>query len=233
MATDIREPSLEIPPLRPGDRLTRAEFERRWEAMPQVKRAELIDGEVIMPAAASSRHSGSHFDMIGWLAYYRYQTPGTEGHAEHSVRFDDSNEPQPDALLRIKESCGGRSRVDSEGYLDNGPELICEVALTSVAIDLGRKLHLYQRFGVQEYLVWRVADKIIDWFLLRNGRYERLVRSADRIFRSEVFPGLWLDADALTADDSQRWLAIAQRGLGSPEHAAFVAELLQRGGSTI
>ena len=44
MATDIRDPATAVPPLRHGDRLTRAEFERRWDAMPDVTRAELLDG---------------------------------------------------------------------------------------------------------------------------------------------------------------------------------------------
>jgi hypothetical protein len=39
-----------IPPLRDGDRLTRDEFLRRWDAMPDVKWTELIDGVVHMPS---------------------------------------------------------------------------------------------------------------------------------------------------------------------------------------
>jgi len=56
MATDITALGVEMPPLRDGDRLTRAEFERRWDAMPEVTKAELIDGVVHMPAALSIDH---------------------------------------------------------------------------------------------------------------------------------------------------------------------------------
>jgi hypothetical protein len=37
-----------IPPLENGDRLTRAEFERRYDAMPNLKKAELIKGIVYL-----------------------------------------------------------------------------------------------------------------------------------------------------------------------------------------
>jgi hypothetical protein len=39
-----------VPPLETGDRLTRAEFLRRWEAHPEIKKAELIGGRVFMPS---------------------------------------------------------------------------------------------------------------------------------------------------------------------------------------
>ena len=39
-----------LPPLHDGDRLTSDEFIRRWEAMPDLKHAELIDGIVQMPS---------------------------------------------------------------------------------------------------------------------------------------------------------------------------------------
>src|SRR5438067_1488278 len=39
-----------IPPLEPGDRLSRAEFERRYDAMPALKKAELIEGVVYWPS---------------------------------------------------------------------------------------------------------------------------------------------------------------------------------------
>lgn len=40
--------TLQVPPLENGDRLSRAEFERRYAAMPHVKNAELINQTVYM-----------------------------------------------------------------------------------------------------------------------------------------------------------------------------------------
>jgi Uma2 family endonuclease len=228
MATDIRVPAVGIPPLRDGDRLTRAEFERRWDAMPEVKKAELIEGVVHMPPALSIDHGAPHFDLIAWLGWYKTLTLGIGGADNASIRFNDRNMPQPDALLRILDTHGGRCRVTDDRYLEGGPELIAEISRTTKDIDLGVKRDVYRRFGVQEYIVWRVTDRAVDWFALRGGVYEPLAPGGDGITRSEVFPGLWLDAAALINGDSPRVLTAAQLGHGSPEHNAFIAELRRR-----
>jgi Uma2 family endonuclease len=229
MATDITQPGLEIPPLRHGDRLTRAEFERRCEAMPELEHAELINGVVHMTPVSRS-HGQQHFNLSSILGYYQMQTPGTEGALSTSIRFDDENMPQPDSLLRILETHGGRSRVDEDEYYTIGPELVMEVARSSSPYDLGEKRVMYQRFGVPEYIVWRVEDQAVDHYLLRGGAYERIPLGSDGIYRSEQFPGLRIDMPALYAKDWSRILAVAQLGIGSPEHLAFVAELRRRAG---
>jgi Uma2 family endonuclease len=214
-----------IPPLETGDRLTRPEFERRYAAMPHVKKAELIEGVVYMPSPVSNEHAAPHFDLIGWLTHYLAATPGIAGGDNGTVRLDLDNEPQPDAFLRILAEHGGQSRVDQDGYISGAPELVAEVARSSVSIDLHNKLNAYRRNGVREYIVWRVEDRTIDWFVLREGRYEPLVPSADGLHRSEVLPGLWLDAAALLRGDLMAVFQAVQRGLDSPEHAAFVRRL--------
>jgi hypothetical protein len=86
-------------------------------------------------------------------------------------------------------------------------------------------LHVYRRNGVREYLVWRVLDRAVDWFVLRAGQYERLTPDPEGLLHSEAFPGLWLDVTALLEGDVAGVLAAVQRGLSSPEHNAFVARL--------
>ena len=223
MATDLRDPATAVPPLRNGDRLTRAEFERRWDAMPDLKNAELLDGRVYLMPPVSIDHGAPHFDLIGWLAMYRMLTPGVEGADNASVRFDDANVPQPDALLRVTR--GGSSRVDDDRVLSGPPEFVAEVARSSKGYDLGLKLAIYRRHGVREYLVWRVDDEAVDWFALRPTGYEPLPAGADGIVRSEVLPGLSLDPAALAAGDAAALLRAAQLGHGSPEHNAFVRRL--------
>ena len=65
----------------------------------------------------------------------------------------------------------------------------------------------------------------LHWFVLRDGRFERQPPGDDGIYRSEVFPGLWLDPSALFADDLERLVAVVDLGVATPEHAAFVARL--------
>lgn len=220
-------PLLEVPPLRDGDRLGRVEFEKRWEAMPEVKHAELIDGVVQMPAL-SRHHAVSHFGLIGWLWMYQVLTPGSEGADNASVRFDNNNMPQPDALLRVLESHGGQCCGTSDGYLEGAPELVVEISHTTTDADLGPRREVYRRHRVQEYIVWRVADRELDWFVLRGGYYLTIDPDPDGITRSEVFPGLWLDAPALLRGDTARVLTASQLGHGSPEHTAFIAALRWR-----
>jgi len=213
-----------VPPLENGDRLTRDEFERRYEAMPHLKKAELIEGVVYVPSPVRYRHHGApHAHLISWLGQYAAGTPGVDVSDNSTVRLDLDNEPQPDVLLLIAPACGGQARLSSDDYIEGSPELVAEVASSSVSYDLHAKLHVYRRNGVREYLVWRVLEQAIDWFVLRAGQYERLPVDTNGWLRSEVFPGLWLDPGALVQGDLATVLALVQQGLGSPEHATFVA----------
>lgn len=215
-----------IPPLRDGDRLTADEFERRFDTMPDLKKAELIDGVVYMPPPVSDEeHGGPHFDVISWLGMYRSVTPGIAGGSESTLRLDPRSRPQPDAYLRIVPESGGQARRDPGGYLVGGPELIVEVAASSAPLDLGPKLNTYQRHGVRKYIVWHVPDRTVHWFALRGDRYDPLPPDPDGVYRSEVFPGLWLDPAALTGGDVSRLVQVLQQGTATPEHAAFVARL--------
>lgn len=217
------------PPLETGDHLTRPEFERRYEAMPNVKKAELIEGVVYMPSPVrAEQHGNPHADLIGWMAFYRANKLGLRVSADASLRLDLDNEPQPDAVIYVEPAFGGLARIDDEGYLVGGPELVAEVAASTVSLAHNTKLRVYRRNNIREYIIWRVEDQAIDWFVLRQGNYEQLPRTADGFLCSEQLPGLWLDPDALLRFDLARVLQVLQQGLTSSEHAAFVAQLQQR-----
>jgi|GEM_PF-2210642 hypothetical protein len=80
-----------------------------------------------------------------------------------------------------------------------------------------------------EGIVYR-RNRTIDWFVLRGGRYEPLAAATDGLCRSEVLPGLWLDAAALLPGDLLTVFQMMQRGLGSLEHATFVRRLQEVAG---
>lgn len=214
------------PWLEPGDRLTRAEFERRYEAMPKVEKAELIEGVVYMPSPVRLEYHGiPHAEMMCWLGHYKAFTPGLRVADNTSVRLDIENEPQPDGLLMIDPAWGGQARISDDDYIEGAPEFVAEIAASSASIDLDAKLRVYQRNQVQEYLVWRVIEDAVDWFVLRDTQYQRLqVDDAGR-YRSQVLPGLWLDAAALIRKDTSSVLKVLQEGIASPEHAEFVRRL--------
>lgn len=228
-----------LPPLQNGDHLSREEFRRRYEAMPWLKKAELIEGVVYLPSDISSKEGSSlaspvsnryhgvpHFKLIGWLAFYQAFTLGTEGGDNSSLRLAlGDNEPQPDAFLRILAEHVGQSKTSEDGYVVGAPELIGEIAASSVSYDLHSKLRAYQRNGVLEYVVWRVYDEEIDWYVLKEGRFDKLLADADGIYRSRVFPGLWLNPIALVAGNTAEVIGVLQRGIATPEHAEFVGQL--------
>lgn len=220
-------PTAPIPPLASGDRLSWPEFERRYKAHPTDQKFELIDGVVYMSSPVSHRfHSNPHFNLIGWLGQYQAFTPGVQGGDNATLRLDVDNAPQGDAFLIILPSHGGRVRIDDDGYVVGGPELVAEVAASSASLDANAKRRVYERNGVREYILWRVYDQAIDWFALRDGAYQPIPMT-DGVYRSEVLPGLWLDPAALIAGQTLQVRQVGERGLASPEHAAFVTRLQQ------
>jgi Uma2 family endonuclease len=207
-------PPVKMPPLENGDRLTRYEFERRYHAMPDGKKAELIEGIVYMASPVRiTKHGLPHAYIIGWLTTYQASNPGVQVGDNATVIFDMDNEPQPDALLRKKE--GGSSRITADDYVAGAPELIVEIAASTASIDRHKKLHVYRRNGVQEYIIWRVDDGELDWFYLKDGEYLPRETNSSGIICSEVFPGLWLDKAALLSGDMAKVLAVLQQGLAS------------------
>ncbi len=211
-------------PLIEGQRLDQATFHERYEAMPQGIRAELIGGIVSMPSPVGKRHYISTANAVGWLWTYRSRTLGTELGDNGSTALDDLGEVQPDAFLRILPEHGGQTQ-DYGKIIRGAPELLVEVADSSRDIDLGQKLLDYERSGALEYLVFAIDPDEIFWHARRGGRLVQIAPDADGLYRSTVFPGLWLDPKAMIADDSLGILRALEQGLGSPEHAAFVAAL--------
>jgi Uma2 family endonuclease len=217
-----------VPRLENGQRLTRDEFERRYDAMPDLKKAELIEGVVYVPLPVSHRsHGRPHAHVTCWLAVYAGGTAGVDVGDNSSVRLDLANMPQPDCSLFIQPEHGGRVRIGEEGYIEGPPELAAEVAASSASYDLGVKKDAYLRHGVLEYVVWQVLEGKIDWFVSEEGQFKTLAPGEDGILRSLVFPGLWLDPGALLRGDLSAVIATVQRGLDSSAHAEFLARLKQ------
>ena len=212
--------------LREGDRLTRDEFERRYFAMPWVKKAELIEGRVHMASPVRiTEHSNPHGRIQGWIGTYEAETPGVLQGDNATVRLDATNEVQPDACLIRRASVGGQTRIGADGMLDGPPELVIEVSASSVSTDRHAKRRVYERCGVGEYLLLDTEQGRVDWWMRRAEGFVPLLPDDDGIIRSEVFPGLWLDVPALLGGNMRRVLAVLRAGLDSVDHGAFSASL--------
>jgi hypothetical protein len=216
----------EAPPLVHGDNLSREEFLRRWELHPGIKKAELIGGVVYMPSPVSRSHGISDIFGGAWLVNYHVATPGTEpGHNATVLLLEDA--PQPDDLLRILPEYGGASWTEGD-YIAGSPELMVEICRSSAAYDLHQKLDLYREAKVQEYLAILLYEEEVRWHSLKKGKYQLIHPGSDGLWRSRVFPGLWLDGKALLKNDMRTVLNRLQEGIDSPEHQAFVEQLARR-----
>ena len=221
----FRRPLRGPPALQNGDRLRSQEFLRRYEAMPDLKKAELIEGIVYMGSPVSAEHGEPDGLIHTWLGLYAAKTPGIRFFANTTVILDADNTPQPDACLCLKPGRVGRTRISPKKYLMGAPELISEIAASSASIDLNDKMDAYARNGVGEYLVWRTLERRFDWFVLENEDYVPLRPAGRGLLHSRAFPGLVLDVSALLAMNAPKVLAVLQRALASAAHNAFVESL--------
>lgn len=218
-----------VPPLENGDRLTREEFHRRYEAMPENVKAELIGGIVYMSSPVRVKNHGEpHSVMMSCLGTYFLATKGVKLLDNATFIVDENYEPQPDAVLRIDEKHGGKSWVNEDDYLEGSPELVVEIAASTASYDLHDKFEIYERKGIQEYIVWRVLDEQIDWFELETGSYVRLASNRQGVIESRVFPGLRLNVKAMLDEDLPQVSSDLQKGLQSKKHKEFIARLNKR-----
>jgi hypothetical protein len=216
-------PVITPPGLATGEQLSVEDFLRRWDGLPDLKHAELIEGVVYVPSPLSLEHGRRVRRITWWLTQYEDATPGCEC-VVGSTWLMRGSAPQPDVCLRILPLHGGQS--GERGTLDAGaPELLVEISGASVEIDLGPKLALYQRCAVPEYITVEIPGKRLIWRVLQSGVYVDQPIPADGIFRSQVFSGLWLDVAAFWVDDGAKLLAALNTGLASEEHQSFVARL--------
>ena len=217
----------EAAPLVAGDFLDRDEFLRRWEAMPYLKRAELIRGVVYMPSPVGPDHGTMENNLAGWLYTYKLHTPGCAVANNTTWLMLEGEAPQPDVSLwilpRRKKRATKRSKL-----LEGAPGFLAEVCVSRTAYDLHQKLEVYQEAGVEEYLAVLMREREVRWHRLSRGRLRALPAPEDGVYRSAAFPGLWLDAAALLSDDLLRVQEMLQEGIHSPEHDAFVKRLAAR-----
>ncbi len=222
-------PPAAIPPLENGARLTATEFLRRFEAMPELKKAELINGIVYMASPVRSNHHGEPDSLLQtWLGNYSISTPGTRASTNATTQLGPDDVPQPDACLRILHE--GQATLDVKGYITGPPEFVAEIAASSKSIDAGAKRDSYRRYGVLEYLVWRTEEAALDWWVLEDDDYLPLPADKRGILRSRAFPGLWLKPEALLALDGPAVMKTLQAGLASKAHQKFAATLVGNSG---
>lgn len=219
---------LTLPPLENGDHLDQKTLHERYEAMPEAFKAELIQGRVYVPSPVRRLHGRPHQLISTWLGNQDAATPGVESLVDTTAILDDENESQPDSILIIRPDYGGQTRLSDDQSIVGPPELAVEISASSASFDLFEKRDAYEQSGIQEYVIAIVQDTRVLWLGREKGRSVARAPDAEGVYRLQVFPGLWLDAAAVFADDAKLLLDTLNQGLASPEHAAFVRHLAQR-----
>ena len=212
-----------------GERLDRATFHARYLDTPEDFHAELIGGVVHLHGRVMRMHGGAAADLSYALSTYAMKTPGAKGLPRVTVLLDDETEAEPDLCMLLEREAGGRSWVDEEGFLAGPPECLIEISdHDTERLDTVDKLHAYERGGVEEYITFLIREKRVLWYVREDTKFVERAVPPDGILRPRSFPGLRLDTGAVFDENIHRVHSVAESGLATPEHAAFVAELARR-----
>ncbi len=137
-------------------RLTRLEYEALVErgVLDEDDRIELLNGRLVFREPQGSRHAAACLRIRIALD----QAFGRDFHVrpQFPIALDDVSEPEPDIAVV-------RGRI--EDYLDThptSPELIVEVADSSLAQDRHRKARLYARAGVADYWIVNLRAGVLE-----------------------------------------------------------------------
>jgi Uma2 family endonuclease len=203
--------------------MEQAEFHTFYEQMPESFRAELIDGTVFVSMPLGKLHAKGHVLMSAIMAAYAGYTPGVEALSDATLILGKDDEVQPDLLLRVLPTLGGKSADAYDQFIQGSPELVCEVAYSSRAIDLHLKRRRYAQAGVLEYIVLCLEPREIRWFDFATG--SMITPNDSGVLRSKAFPGLWMANQSVLQLDYLAVMDKLTEGLASAEHAAFATEL--------
>lgn len=197
------------PTLESGDRLSPEEFDRIYALCSDIRKAELIDGVVYVASPVRINAHGRPYGRLGAvLHYYADSRPGVLASSDGTVLLADGTRVQPDIAVYWNADRPGTARENEDDYLEGPPELVAEIAGSSVSIDLHAKFRVYERNGVKEYIVWRTRDRAIDFFRLHDGRFVRVEPDNDGVFESAVFPGLRISTQHLLKGDTPGAIAV-------------------------
>lgn len=205
--------------LRNGMRMDRREFHRRYELQPDDFRAELVKGVVYVtdPMGKNRPHGRWTYLIQQWLGMYERRTPTVIGRADTTTALGEFSEPEPDAQLRER----AQDEADAGDIVTGPPGLVVEVADSTRRLDLGPKRHDYEGEGVPEYLVVDLQRRQVRWFVRDDDDlFVDLAADADGLLKSRTFPGLWLDAAALFAEDLAGLEAAVTQGVAERDGAA-------------
>jgi len=163
------------------------------------EKADLIDGVVYMAPPDTPRE-----DEICYLLRFlmrgccRYWQLGGEVHGSRVAfvlgRWDVL---EPDLSFVSAD----RTHLILDTHVQGAPDIAVEIVTDeSLQRDYETKKLLYEEAGVREYWIADPLQQQCRFYRLSRGRFVEVPLEGGRIFRSEVLPGFWLDAQWLLAE---------------------------------
>lgn len=149
-------------------------------------RRELINGELIVTAAPSTRHQRVVANLTASLWFYAKEHGGEVFPAPTDVFFSDVNVVEPDVLFVRAEHLGRLEKA----FVRDAPDLVVEVSSPSTRrMELVRKKELYERFGVPEYWYVDIEVDQVHIYRLEDGYGTALIVGRSETITSSAVPG--------------------------------------------
>jgi Uma2 family endonuclease len=158
-------------------------------------RRELIDGQLIVTPAPSTRHQDAVLELGAALLRHTKQHGGRVFVAPTDVFFSDTNVVEPDVLYVRPDGVG---RVEIR-FVRSAPDLVVEVSSPSTRrLELVRKRDLYERFGVPEYWYVDLEAERVEVHRLAADRYGApQLRLRHERLETPLIPGFGITVDDL------------------------------------
>ena len=157
-------------------------------------RAEIVDGIVCPMPPPRIRHQDVVLEIAAQIKARLKKTPHKVYVAPVAVRLfprmdgSDTTVFEPDIIVVKDTSMVG------ENSIAGVPDMLVEVLSPSTAhYDRTVKYGFYQKAGVKEYWIVDPDEKLVDVFLLQNGRYAKNTYMRDETVVLTVFPHCMID----------------------------------------
>ncbi|MFN0145383.1 MAG: Uma2 family endonuclease [Dehalococcoidia bacterium] len=168
------------------ERISYEEFLRLTDGM----HAEWVDGEVIPGMAISTTHADVHIYLLVVLGGFITERP--LGKVQHDPFQMKTGPGLPGRAPDLSFVANEHLDRLHENFLEGPADLAVEILSPgNASTDYVDKYREYETGGVPEYWIIDPVNHTADFFVLRDGRYERAQADAEGIYRSTAVPGFW------------------------------------------
>lgn len=178
-----------------AERLMRQRF---YAEITEDMKAEFIDGEFVIQSPARNRHCAASENLhILLKTTVHRKTLGIVRHEKVLCVFP-RNDYEPDVVFFGSEKA---AKLEPETLKFPIPDFVAEVLSDSTEKnDRGVKFEDYQNYGVGEYWIIDPAAETVEQYLIRNGKYQLMLKSGSGEIVSEVVTGFRIPIRAIFDD---------------------------------